>query len=94
MTYIDLSDSEDIFGLLVDYLYDARSDAGDSGRRSFLSGLIKQLEVLQEQFDVLAAAAVVARLRDIQSSIDPEFAEDPVVEHLGACADELERIDT
>jgi hypothetical protein len=48
---------------------------------------------LQEQFDVLPAAAVVARPRDIQNSVDAEFAEDPVVQHPGACADELERIE-
>jgi hypothetical protein len=92
MTYIDWSDSEDMFGLLIDYIYDARSDAEESGRRNFLSGLIKDLEVLQERFNELPGVVVVTRLRDIQNSIDTEFATDPVVEHLGACADELERV--
>jgi hypothetical protein len=92
MTYIDWFDSEDMFGLLIDYIYDARGDAVDSGRRHFLSRLIGNLETLQDQFDVLTAAAVVARLRDIQNSIDQEFAQDPVVEHLEACVDELERV--
>lgn len=92
MAYVDWSDSEDMFGLLVDYMYDARSDADDARRRSFLSGLITHLEALQERFDALPAAAVVSRLREIESSIDEEFEQDPVVEHLKACADELERI--
>ena len=91
MAYIDWSDSEDMFGLLIDYVYDARGDAGDSSRRDFLSRLIGNLETLQEQFGELPGVAVVARLRGIQSSIDAEFADDPVVEHLAACADELER---
>lgn len=92
MAYIDWSDSEDMFGLLIDFVYDARSDAGDAGRRGFLSGLITKLEILQERFDSLSGIEAVAGLRDIQDSIDAEFAEDPVVEHLSACADELERI--
>lgn len=92
MAYIDWSDSEDMFGLLVDYIYDARSDAGNAGRRRFLSGLITQLEALQERFDTLPGAEVVSRLREIENSIDEEFGQDPVVEHLRACADELNRI--
>jgi hypothetical protein len=94
MTYIDWSDSEDMFGLLIEYLYDARSDAEDSGRRSFLSRLIADLEVLQERFHALPGIEAVSRLRDIHNSIDEEFAEDPVIEHLAACADELERINS
>ena len=92
MTYIDWSDSEDMFGLLIDYVYDASGDAEDSRRGGFLSRLITDLELLQEQFDALSGAETVSRLRDIHGSIDEEFTEDPVVEHLAACADELERI--
>lgn len=92
MVYIDWSDSEDMFGLLVDYVYDARSDADNARRRSFHSGLIAHLEALQERFDAPPGAEVISRLREIESSIDEEFRQDPVVEHLRACADELERI--
>jgi hypothetical protein len=94
MAYIDWSDSEDMFGLLLDYLYDARSDAEDSGRRSFLSRLIADLEALQERFDALPGVEAVSRLREIHDSIDEEFAEDPVIEQLAACADELDRINS
>lgn len=92
MTYIEWSDSEDMFGLLIDFVVDARSDAEDPERRRFLSRLITDLEALQEQFDALPGAEAITRLRDIRESIDQEFAEDPVMEHLAACADELERI--
>ncbi|HEX5056571.1 MAG TPA: hypothetical protein VFX02_08745 [Gammaproteobacteria bacterium] len=92
MAYINWSDAEDMFGLLIDYVHDARSDAGDARRRGFLSGLIRDLEALQERFDERPGAETVARLRDIESSIDEEFREDPVVEHLEACANELERV--
>ena len=92
MTYIDWSDAEDMFGLLIDYVHDARSDTEDSKRRGFLSGLIRDLEILQERFDDLPGVEAAARLRDIESSIDEEFKEDPVIDHLKACADELERV--
>jgi hypothetical protein len=94
MAYIDWSDGDDMFGLLVDYFYDARSDAEDPKRRSFLSGLIRDLEALQERFDALPGVEAVSRLREIHDSVDEEFSEDPVIEHLAACADELERIFT
>lgn len=92
MTYIDWSDSEDMFGLLIDFVHDARSDAEDPGRRIFLSKLVTDLEALRERFDALPGAELVPGLWDIQNSIAEEFREDPVVEHLKACADELERI--
>jgi hypothetical protein len=92
LAYIDWSDAVDMFGLLVDFVYDARSDTGDARRRSFLSGLIASLEALQERFDDLPGAAAVSRLREIESAVDEEFAQDPVVEHLRACADELDRL--
>jgi hypothetical protein len=93
MTYIDWSDSEDMFGLLVDFILDARSDTEERVRRSFLSRLMADIEALREQFDELSGMEVVSRLREIQNSIDEEFADDPVVIHLKECADELERIE-
>jgi hypothetical protein len=94
MAYIDWSDAENMFGLLVDFVHDARSDTDDARRRSFLSRLIAGLEDLQERFDDLPGAAAGFRLREIESAVDEEFAQDPVVEHLRACADELDRIAT
>lgn len=92
MAYVDWSDSEDMFGLLIDYVHDARCDAEDPRRRRFLSRLIRELEALQERFEALPGAATVSRLREIENAIDEEFGQDPVVEHLRACADELERV--
>ena len=43
------------------------------------------------RFDILPECSGVAAA-DIQDSIDTEFKKDPVVAHLKACADELERI--
>jgi hypothetical protein len=93
MTYIDWSDAEDMFGLLVDFVHDARSETADRGRRSFLSRLMADIEALREQFEKLPGAEIASRLREIQNSLDGEFADDPVVMHLKECADELERVE-
>jgi hypothetical protein len=92
MTFIDWSDPEDMFGLLLEYVTDERSEAEDSGRRSFLSGLLDSLAELQEQFPGLAAGARIESLRALQRSIDREFESDPVAQHLEDCAAELERL--
>ena len=92
MSLIDWSDPEEMFGLLVDYVADEQQDAEESTRRAFLSRLREQLEELQDSFETLSADEAISALRNIRHSIADEFETDPVVEHLSACVEELERV--
>ena len=92
MSFVDWSDPEELFGLLVEYMADERSEAEDPARRAFLSGLTKQLQDLQPVFETGSPIEAADALRAIQGSIGAEFEADPVIEHLSACVEELERI--
>ena len=91
MPYVDLSDPEEIFGLLVDYVCDERQGSGGA-RRRFLSALLRQLLELQDRFHVLSAAERVLAVQVMSDSVNAEDRDDPVVGHLDACVEELERI--
>ena len=82
MTFIDWSDSEEMIGLLIEYVADERSES-DGERRKFLSNLLVDLQCEQVN---------VGRLRNIYESIDAEFKNDDVVIHLHDCIQELERL--
>jgi hypothetical protein len=92
MSFIDWSDPEEMFGLLVEYVADEQHRAEESARRAFLSRLRRQLEELQERFEARPPVEVLDALRAIRRSMEDEFESDPVVEHLSACVEELERI--
>lgn len=92
MSFLDWSDSEAMFGLLVEYVADEQHEAGEPTRRAFLSRLTTELLAVQEACDVSTPGAVIGPLRAIHQSIPGEFLSDPVVEHLGACVEELERL--
>jgi len=93
MAFVDFSDPEDMFELLVDYVTDELSEADDSGRRKFLSGLLDSLGEMQDQFAGMTPARRIDALRELHRSVDAEFEGDPVVQHLEDCAAELERLD-
>jgi hypothetical protein len=92
MAFVDFSDPEDMFGLLIEYVTDELSDAEDSGRRKFLSALLESLAELQDEFAAIPLARKVESLRRLHRSVDAEFENDPVVQHLEDCAAELERV--
>ena len=93
MSFIDWSDPEEMFGLLVEFVLDERNqETQDLARRAFLSKLLFDLSAHQDAFGSLPNMERMRLLRDIQQSIDKEFTDDPVVEHLVACGTELERI--
>lgn len=93
MSFIDWSDSEEMLELLVEYVADERGQAhGDPERRRFLAMLHSALGALQERFGTLVPAEATEALRAMRASIDAEFEDDPVIEHLEACVAELERI--
>lgn len=92
MAFVDFTDPEDMFDLLIDYLTDARSEAADPSRRRFLSALLGALGEMQDDFTGMNPARQSASLRALQRSLEPEFADDPVAQHLEDCAAELERL--
>lgn len=95
MAYIDWSDSEGVFGLLLDLVAEERAECHeDPERQAFLSELLARLEAVAVGLAETSPAVVIQRLRDIHESLDPAFADDTVVVHLRDCIEELERIES
>ncbi len=95
MPFIDLSDPEEMLSLLLDYVEDELSESPKDARRGqFLSRLIEELSDLEERFSALSDKERARALREMIASIDPEFKSDPVAEHLAACAEEIDRINS
>jgi len=82
MTFIDWSDSEEMIGLLIEYVADVRNESDDE-RRKFLTDLLADLKAEQLNLE---------RLQTIYESVDPNFKNDDVVVHLHDCIEELRRI--
>ncbi len=93
MSFIDLSDPEEMLSLLIEYVEDERNEAyGDSRRNGFLSWLVAALVELEPRFSALSGSQRVQSLERIRAAIDIDFNRDPVVEHLSALIEELGRI--
>jgi hypothetical protein len=92
MSFIDWSDPEAMFGLLVEYVADETCRAKEPMRRALLLRLREELEELLEHFQALPLVEAIDALRAIRRSIGDEFENDPVLEHLSACIEELERV--
>jgi hypothetical protein len=82
MTFLDWSDSEELIGLLIEYVSDERNES-DGERRAFLSDLLTNLQ--SEQINAV-------RLQNIYESVDPDFKNDDVIAHLHDCIEELKRL--
>ena len=94
MTFIDWSDSEGMFGLLLDFITDQRAECQqDPERHHFLSELLTQLTAAEARMAETPASAVIQELRDAHESVDREFTGDPVMAHLRDCIEELERVE-
>lgn len=94
MTFIDWSDSEGMFGLLLDFVADERAECqSDPERQRFLSDLLARLEAVEARLAEVPASIVVHALREILEAVGPEFAGDPVTVHLEDCIEELERVE-
>jgi hypothetical protein len=92
MTFINWSDSEEMLGLLAEYIADERSQSfDDSMRLSLLDQLLRDVSELAESGHTLPSKDVITRLRKIERSQN-ELIGDPVHDHLVACIEELERI--
>jgi hypothetical protein len=93
MSFIDWSDSEEMLGLLSEYVADERNGSlGDDAREEFLTRLSAELADLTDRLDAMSPEEVVDRLRAIHRSGAEEFARDPGLVHVEACIEELERI--
>ena len=89
MTFIDWSDSEGLFDLLLEFIRDEKNASiGDASRQRFLTELLLKVMATNE----LASTKATLYLRSIRDSIDDEFKDDPAVLHLNHFMDELERI--
>ena len=94
MGFIDWSDPEDMFGLLVDFVADALAEPpSDRDRRRFLRDLLSELQDLEQEQPELTLSTVIRRLKEIRESADREFDDDPVMIHVDDCIEELERVE-
>lgn len=92
-TLIDWSDPDVMLGLLCEYVADERSDAQDDHERAtFLAELSVELEGLAGRAPGMPADEVIGELRAIDAFQRDDFAHDPVLTHVAACIEELERI--
>lgn len=93
MSYIDWSDAESLFDMLIEYVSDEKNEAhGDASRELFLSQLLSRLRSMQSASPSLPDT--IQKLKGLIQSIDPDFQQDAVMDHLTACVEELERIKT
>jgi hypothetical protein len=89
MTFIDWSDSEGMFDLLLEFIRDEKNaSVGDAPRQRFLTGLLVKVMAAKE----LAPTKAINHLRAIHDSIGDEFKDDPALLHLTHFIEELERI--
>ena len=83
-----------MLGLLSEYIADERSaSVDDSMRRRLLDQLLSDVSELAGTEDSLPPEDLITRLREIERSQD-ELIGDPVHDHLLACIEELERINS
>jgi len=93
MTFINWSDPEEMLGLLCEYVDDEKSDLqNDHERVRFLAELSADLADLADRAPGMSADEVIERLRVMHASRADDFADDPVLMHVEACIEELERI--
>jgi len=93
MTFISWSDPEEMLGLLCEYVADEKSDSqNDHVRVRFLAELSADLADLADRAPGMSADEAIERLRVMHASQADDFAGDPVLTHVEACIEELERI--
>jgi hypothetical protein len=93
MSFIDWSDAGEMVALLTEFVADERRESGaDRPREAFLADLLRELTQLNEQLATISTDVAIEELRTIQDSLSQEFSNDPVITHLEACIEELERI--
>ena len=95
MTFINWSDSEEMLGVLFEYVSDEKSDPlNDHARMIFLADLSADLADLAGRASGMSIDEAIHRLRAMHESQVDDFVGDPVLTHVEACIEELERIKT
>jgi hypothetical protein len=97
MVFINWADSHEMLGLLSEFVADEwRDSTDDPARAHFLAGVLEELGELTARIDETNDETndddSIGKLRMILESADSEFRGDPVLEHVQACTEELERI--
>ena len=93
MTFIDWSDPEEMLGLLAEYVADARIDSRTaSARAASLENLLNDLAPRTRSVGDLSPDDALDRLRRIHAAHAEDLSGDPVLLHVEACIEELERI--
>ena len=93
MSFINWSDSHEMLGLLSEYVADERHDSTeDPARAHFLAGILEDLSDLTARIEETSDDDSIAALRTILESASGEFRVDPVLEHIQACIEEIERL--
>jgi hypothetical protein len=93
MTFIDWSDSECMFGLLVEFVADECKECiADEERGHFLRNLLRELTAIEERILAIPITQTIDTLKDVRDGISYDFTNDPVIVHIEACIEELERV--
>ena len=78
---------------VTEFVADERQESTDDpARMHFLTGVLEELGKLTDQTDETDEDESIARCRLILESANGEFRDDPVVEHIQACIEELQGI--
>jgi hypothetical protein len=89
MTFIDWSDSEGMFDLLLEFIRDEiNSCVGDNARQKFLESLSVNVTAVRR----IAPGKAISRLRDIHDSVAEEFKDDPAILHISDFIQELYKV--
>jgi predicted nucleotidyltransferase len=82
-----------MLGLLVEFVEDERAESTDDvARAAFLAGVLEELCELTARIDEMNEEDSIRKLSRILASANGEFRGDPVLEHVQACIEELDRI--
>lgn len=93
MTFIDWSDAEGMFGLLVEFVADeCKECTADAERARFLRNILRELTTIEERIADIPVTQAIRALKDVCDGVAQEFADDPVIVHVEACIEELERV--
>ena len=89
MTFMDWSDSEGMLDLLTEFIRsELNASYSDAHRQDFLAEMLVRVDTANQA----PLANAVNKLRGIRDSIEDEFRNDPVFEHITDLIGELERI--
>ncbi|NNF08269.1 MAG: hypothetical protein HKN21_16020 [Candidatus Eisenbacteria bacterium] len=88
---IDWEDPQELFGMLMEFVADSRQETqSDAHRDEILGTLVEDLEASQWLFEDATPKEVAKRLRELEHRLEGLPPNDPVVEELTRCLEELD----